>query len=280
MLAGKRALVVGVANQRSIAWAVAEAWAAAGATVHLTCQSERFLPSVLKLSDAAWGEGHRHSVGVLDMRDDAAIERACEAASGSVGLDAVLHSVAYASADAMKGGLLATTRADFAEAHDVSAYSLVALGRAAAPFMAGDAAAAAAAAEAAGAAGGVGASGGGGGSITTLSYFGSTRVVPGYNVMGPAKACLEATARTLAVDMGGLGIRVNCLSPGPVNTLAARGISGFVDMKNRAIERAPLQRTATADEVGAAATFLASDGAASITGQVFLMDGGLSALAP
>jgi enoyl-[acyl-carrier protein] reductase I len=220
-------------------------------------------------------------VHVCDVTDDGAIDRVFEAISESDGqrLDAVLHAVAHAPATAMKGTLLDTTRSDFNSAHEVSAYSLIAIARAASPLLAAkppsssdtdddnqrdDRCH------------------GGGGSITTLTYSGSTRATPGYVVMGCAKASLEAAVRGLALELGPppLGIRVNALSPGPISTLAARGISGFTEMKAAALAKAPLQSTATPAEVGAAACFLASDGAASVTGQVIHMDGGLSAISP
>ena len=162
----------------------------------------------------------------------------------------VLHSVAFAPKEALEGDFLSTTREAYRMAHDISAYSLVGLAREAAPLMTG------------------------GGSIVAMTYYGSEKVIPKYNVMGVAKASLEATARYLAYDLGKQKVRVNCISAGPVNTLAARGISGFNLMMKHYEERAPLNRSCTLEELGAMGVFLASDGAASITGQVLYVDGG------
>lgn len=269
-LRGKVSICFGVANARSIAWGVARAWADAGSRVHIVCQSERFVEKVKRMA-----ESQRNIVGihVCDVTDDSAISRLFENLAyaddnlrAGNSLNSLLHAVAHAPPSAMKEGtLLNTRREEFAAAHDVSAYSLIALAREAAPFMSrcDDT------------------KGNSSSSITSLTYLGSTLAVPGYNVMGCAKASLEAVSRGLALELGpSCGIRVNCLSPGPVNTLAGRGIRNFVQMKNDSILRSPLGRTATLEEIGAAATFLASDGAASITGQVMFMDGGLSSISP
>jgi enoyl-[acyl-carrier protein] reductase I len=165
-------------------------------------------------------------------------------------LNLLLHSVAYAPKDALEGEFVNTSREAFRVAHDVSAYSLVALARAAAPLMTD------------------------GGSIVAMSYYGAEKVVPHYNVMGVAKAALEASTRYLAYDLGPKRIRVNCISAGPVNTLAARGISGFQQMLKHYEERSPLKRNVLPEELGATGAFLASDGAAAITGQVLYVDSG------
>jgi enoyl-[acyl-carrier protein] reductase I len=165
-------------------------------------------------------------------------------------LDLLLHSLAFAPKEALEGDFLSTTREAFRTAHDISAYSLVALAREAAPLMTD------------------------GGSIVAMTYYGSEKVVPHYNVMGVAKASLEASTRYLAYDLGPRKIRVNCISAGPVNTLAARGISGFMSMLKHYQERAPLKRSCDAAELGQTGVFLASDGAAAITGQVIYVDGG------
>jgi enoyl-[acyl-carrier protein] reductase I len=165
-------------------------------------------------------------------------------------LDLLLHSVAFAPREALEGDFLSTSREAFRTAHDISAYSLVALARGAVPFMTN------------------------GGSILAMTYYGAEKVVPHYNVMGVAKASLEASARYLAYDLGSKKIRVNCISAGPVQTLAARGISGFSSMLKHYQERAPLKRSCDPVELGQTGLFLASDGAAAITGQVIYVDGG------
>jgi enoyl-[acyl-carrier protein] reductase I len=170
-------------------------------------------------------------------------------------LDLLLHSVAFAPRETLTGEFVATTRQAFSIAHDISAYSLVGLTRAALPFMAA------------------------GGSIVAMSYLGAARVVPGYNVMGVAKASLEASVRYLANDLGSKKIRVNAISAGPMNTLAARGIGGFTKMLDHYEARAPLHRNVELEELGAAGLFLASDGAAAITGQTIYVDCGYSAMA-
>ena len=299
MLANKIGLVVGVSNKRSLAWGVATAWANAGARVHIVCQSDRFVPAIEKLMTEwqAPKNGHVGNFGrvhVCDVGTDEAIANLMadlsandEYIAAGAPLDCVLHAVAHAPATAMKGSLLATSRQDFAAAHDASAYSLIALARHALPLMArgsstgsGDAYCSTSAGSADLESRGVS------GSITCLSFLGSTRAVPGYQVMGCAKASLEAAARGLALELGPRdgsnfrSIRVNVLSPGPVTTLASRGVRGFVEMKAAALARAPLRQTASAAEVGAAAAFLASDGAGSVTGQTIFLDGGLSAVAP
>jgi enoyl-[acyl-carrier protein] reductase I len=282
LLRSKVGVVFGVSNARSLAWGVARAWADAGSRVHVVCQSERFVGKVeaMVADEAPRSEGGIAGVHVCNVSDDGqiahlfeALARDDEALRCGAPLDAVLHAVAHASPKAMKEGtLLDTRRVDFAAAHDVSAYSLIALARGAAPLMdrrrtgPGDDQSDAR---------------GPGGSITALTYLGSSAAVPGYNVMGCAKASLEAAARGLALELGPRnGTRVNCLSPGPVSTLASRGIRDFVDLKTAANQKSPLGRTATNAEVGAAAVFLASDGAAAVTGQVIFLDGGLSSVAP
>ena len=165
-------------------------------------------------------------------------------------MDLLLHSVAFAPKEALEGDFVSTSREAFRLAHDISAYSLVALAREAAPMMTN------------------------GGSIIAMTYYGAEKVVPHYNVMGVAKASLEASTRYLAYDLGAKKIRVNCISAGPMNTLAARGISGFTAMLKHYQERAPLKRSCEASELGETGVFLASDGAAAITGQVIYVDGG------
>jgi enoyl-[acyl-carrier protein] reductase I len=227
-LAGKLGIVFGVANKRSIAWAIAQAWHKAGAKLAFTYQGERLKENVEELAGTF---GADTVIMPCDVTKDEDIARVF----GEVG---------------QKFGKLNTSREAFRVAHDVSAYSLVALSRAAAPLMTD------------------------GGSIIAMTYYGSEKVVPHYNVMGVAKASLEASTRYLAYDLGPKKIRVNCISAGPVNTLAARGIAGFSEMLKHYQAHAPLKRNVLPDELGATGTFLASDGAAAITGQVIYVDGG------
>lgn len=247
-LAGKIGIVFGVANKRSIAWAIAQAWSKAGARLAFTYQGERLKENVEELAGTF---GPDTLILPCDVTRDEDIARVFAEAGRAFGkLHLVLHSVAFAPKDALEGEFLNTSRQAFQVAHDVSAYSLVALARAAAPLMTE------------------------GGSIVAMTYYGSEKVVPHYNVMGVAKASLEASARYLAYDLGPKKIRVNCISAGPMNTLAARGIAGFTDMLKHYEAHAPLRRNVLPEELGAAGVFLASDGAAAITGQVIYVDSG------
>jgi enoyl-[acyl-carrier protein] reductase I len=248
LLAGKIGLVVGVANKRSIAWAIAQAWHNAGATLAFTYQGERLKENVAELAGTF---GADTLMIQCDVTRDEEIVGALAAVGGKFGkLNMLLHSVAFAPREALEGTFLNTTREAFRVAHDVSAYSLIALAREAAPWMSA------------------------GGSIVSMTYYGSQKVVAHYNVMGVAKAALEASTRYLAYDLGPRKIRVNCISAGPVNTLAARGIAGFSDMLKHYEAHSPLKRNVLPDELGATGTFLASDGAAAITGQVLYVDCG------
>src|SRR6202012_4842398 len=248
LLTGKTGIVFGVANKRSIAWAIAQAWAREGAKLAFTYQGDRLKENVEELVSTF---GSDTLLMPCDVTKDEDIANVFKAVSEKFGkLNLLLHSVAYAPKAALEGEFVNTDREAFRVAHDVSAYSLVALSRAAAPLMAD------------------------GGSIVAMSYYGAEKVVPHYNVMGVAKASLEASTRYLAYDLGPKKIRVNCISAGPVNTLAARGISGFMEMIKHYEAHAPLKRTCTPDELGATGTFLASDGAAAITGQVLYVDAG------
>jgi enoyl-[acyl-carrier protein] reductase I len=248
MLAGKIGLVVGVANKRSIAWAIAQAWHKAGATLAFTYQGERLKENVAELAGTF---GPDALMLPCDVTKDEEIVRAVAGVGEKFGkLNLLLHSVAFAPKEALEGTFLGTTREAFRVAHDVSAYSLIALAREAAPLMTE------------------------GGTILAMTYYGSQKVVPHYNVMGVAKASLEASTRYLAYDLGPRKIRVNCISAGPVNTLAARGIAGFSDMLKHYEAHTPLKRNVLPDELGATGTFLASDGAAAITGQVLYVDCG------
>jgi enoyl-[acyl-carrier protein] reductase I len=248
ILAGKTGVVFGVANKRSIAWAIAKAWAAAGAKLIFNYQGERLKENVEELV-AEFGEAT--PLHPCDVSSDSEIADFFGKVRNEIDrLDLLLHSVAFAPKEALEGDFVSTTREAFRTAHDISAFSLVALTREAAPMMTN------------------------GGSIVAMTYYGSEKVVPHYNVMGVAKASLEASTRYLAYDLGPKKIRVNCISAGPVQTLAARGISGFSAMLKHYQERAPLKRSCDPAELGATGVFLASDAAAAITGQVIYVDGG------
>jgi enoyl-[acyl-carrier protein] reductase I len=248
ILAGKTGVVFGVANKRSIAWAIAKAWHRAGAKLIFNYQGERLKENVEELV-AEFGADTLLIPCDVSKDDEIAAFFAAVAAR-TPKLDLLLHSVAFAPKEALEGSFLNTSREAYRVAHDISAYSLVALSRAAVPFMTD------------------------GGSILAMSYYGAVKVVPHYNVMGVAKASLEASARYLAYDLGPKKIRVNCISAGPVQTLAARGISGFGTMIKHYEEHAPLGRSCTTDELGNTGVFLASDGASGMTGQVLYVDGG------
>ena len=248
VLTRKVGVVFGVANKRSIAWAIAKAWAAAGARLIFNYQGERLKENVEELV----GEfGEQTPLFSCDVSSDDEITAFFEKVRSETDrVDLMLHSLAFAPREALEGDFVSTTREAFRVAHDISAYSLVALAREVAPLMTN------------------------GGSIMAMTYYGSQKVVPHYNVMGVAKASLEATTRYLAYDLGPKKIRVNCISAGPVQTLAARGISGFSAMLKHYQERAPLKRSCDPTELGATGVFLASDGAAAITGQIIYVDGG------
>jgi enoyl-[acyl-carrier protein] reductase I len=247
-LSGKLGIVFGVANKRSIAWAIAQAWHKQGAKLAFTYQGERLKENVEELAGAFGQDTLLMPCDVTKDDDIATVFKTVGEKFGKLHL--LLHSVAFAPRDALEGKFVNTSREAYRIAHDVSAYSLVALSRAAAPLMTE------------------------GGSIIAMSYYGAEKVVPHYNVMGVAKASLEASTRYLAYDLGPKKIRVNCISAGPVNTLAARGIAGFNEMLKHYETHAPLKRNVVPDELGATGVFLASDGAAAITGQVIYVDGG------
>ena len=243
----RTAIVFGVANKRSIAWAIAQGLHAAGARLLITYQSERLEEEARSLiADLPGSEAYR-----CDVSNDEEIKRLFAEIQEKHGkLHTLVHSVAYAPAEELKNDFVQTTREGFRVAHDVSVYSLIALARAAVPLMSD------------------------GGSILTLTYFGSEKVVPHYNVMGVAKAALEASVRYLSHDLGKQGIRVNAISAGPIKTLAARGISGLGEMLKAHAERAPLKRNVEVREVGDTAVFLASDAASGITGEILHVDCG------
>lgn len=249
LLSGKRGLIAGVANQNSIAWACAKALHGAGMELAFTYQGEVMRDRVVKTTSPL-GELPLYD---LDVRSDEQIDRVFGELREKWGrLDFLLHSVAFAPKEAMANPFLQTRREDFLTAHEISAYSLVAMSRAAEPLM-----------EA-------------GGSVVTMTYYGSEKAVPGYNVMGVAKASLEASVRYLAVDLGEKGIRINAISAGAVNTLAARGVAHFRDLLKITAERAPMKRAIEVDEVGNAALFLASDLSTGMTGEVMYVDAGFN----
>ena len=254
LLEGKTGLVVGVANKRSIAWAIARKLDEAGARLVLTYQGERTEGDVRKLAATL---NTPAAVVPLDVQDDGQISSAVDFAADELGgIDILVHAVAYAQPEDLGGRFIDTSREGFHLALDVSSYSLAALAREVEPHMRAR----------------------GGGSIMALSYIASDRAVPGYNVMGVAKAALESIVRYLAWDLGDGGIRVNAISAGPVRTLAARGIPGFGTMADKAAERTPLRRDITQDEVGDAALFLASPLSASVTGETMFVDAGFHAM--
>jgi enoyl-[acyl-carrier protein] reductase I len=246
-LKGKVAVVFGLANKRSIAWGIAQKLSEAGATLAICYQNER----LKKEADALIPELKDARAYQCDVSSDAEIDALFVTLKETYGtLHTVVHAVAFAPSDAIKNDFLLTSREDFRIAHDVSAYSLIAVARAAAPLMTE------------------------GGSILTLTYYGSTKTFPNYNVMGVAKAALEATVRYLAVSLGPKNIRVNAISAGPIKTLAARGIGDFSKILDAVTERAPLHRNVDQLEVGGAALFLASDLASGITGEITYVDCG------
>lgn len=302
MLSGRVGAVFGFASHRSLAWGIADAWRVAGCRVIFALQNERFKSSLDKLT-SSWPE--KPSVVYCDAAVDSQIDSACAAIGELSGgrVDALLHSMAYATQSGMRARIVDCSREDYRVAHDISAYTLLGLARGLSPFMyrryeseppseedlrlvrrpapgPGHAASAAAASPPASAAAtslfpDVPETS----SIITLSYLGAERAVPGYRVMGLAKASLESAVRYLAADMGPRGVRVNALSAGPIDTLAARGIPGFTGMRDQAAQAAPLRRGITLGDVGRAATFLASDYASGVTGHTLYVDNGVHAVA-
>jgi enoyl-[acyl-carrier protein] reductase I len=252
--AGKRALVLGVANRRSIAWAIAKRLAEEGASLAFTYQGERIEKNVRELADSVGSS----LVTECDVRSDDDVARVFGEVGDAFGgeLDLLVHSVAFAAAEDLEGRFTDTPRERFWMALDVSAYSLVATVRAAEPLF-----------ERAG-----------GGAVVTMTYLGGERAVPHYNVMGVAKATLDSSVKYLAWDLGPKNIRVNAISAGPVRTLAARSIAGFPTMEAIVEERAPLHRPIDADDVGAAAAYLLSDAARNVTGTTLYVDSGYHAM--
>ena len=249
LLDGKTGVVFGVANKRSIAWAIAQALAAAGMRLAFTYQGDRLKENVAELASTLPGS----LLYPCDVTSDGAIAGVFTALGRDFGsLDTLVHSVAFAQREDLEGGFTGTSREGFRVALDISAYSLVALTRAALPLLEKS----------------------GQPSVIAMTYYGAEKVAAGYNVMGVAKAALEASVRYLAADLGPKGIRVNALSAGPVNTLAARGIRGFTDMLKHHADRAPLRRNVELREIGDAALFLASTLSSGITGEVLFVDCG------
>ena len=252
-MAGKRALIVGVASERSIAAGIAEAFAREGAELAFTYQNDKLHSRVAKLAERLGQDTNR--LYPCDVTSDAEIDAVFEQLGEAWdGFDILVHSVGFAPRDQLAGGFVESiTRDGFAISHDISAYSLAALTKAAVPMMEGRNAA-----------------------VLTLTYDAATKVVPNYNVMGLAKASLESCVRFLAADLGPKGIRVNAISAGAIKTLAAAGIGGFRKMLGYAEKAAPLRRTVTIEEVGNTAAFLCSDLASGITGETTFVDAGVN----
>jgi len=250
-LSGKTAVVMGVQNQWSIAWKIAAALAEAGAQVAITYIDDRAKKNADQLASTV--EGMKTFVcNVQDDEEIAALRESLKQEYGTI--DVLVHSIAFAPADELKNRFLETSREGFKIAHEVSVYSLIAVARDLSPIM------------------------NEGGSIMTMTYLGSDRVFPKYNVMGVAKAALESTMRYLAADLGESKIRVNAISAGPIKTASARGIPGFSAMQNEAVERSPLGDVYSPEHVAGTAVFLASDAAKGITGDVIFVDGGYHAM--
>ncbi len=250
LLEGKTALILGVANRWSLAWAIAQAFHREGARLALTYQGDRQREVVREL-------GRELGALVLscDVTQDSELERlAADLRAAGGGLDAIVHSIAFAQREDLSRPFLETSRSGYLVAQEVSASSLVAVARALVPLMSG------------------------GGSLTTLTYLGSIRVVPNYNVMGVAKAALEASVRYLANELGPQGVRVNAISAGPVKTASARGIKDFSKMLEGVAERAPLRRNTEPGEVADTAVFLASELGRGVTGNILFVDAGFQLL--
>lgn len=248
LLAGKKALIVGVANEKSIAWGIAEAFTREGASIALFYAGETLAKRVIPLGESIGAE----LIVPCDVRNDEEIARAMEMVKEKWGgLDILVHSVAFANKDELKGSFLNVTREGFATAMEVSVFSLIALAKAAAPLMEGREA-----------------------SILTLTYYGGQRVFPNYNIMGVAKAALEMSVRYMAEAVGPNGIRSNAISAGPLKTLAAAGVGGFNQIASIVEGKAPLRRNITKEEVANAAVYLSSHLASGVTGEVHFVDSG------
>jgi enoyl-[acyl-carrier protein] reductase I len=248
---GKVAVIFGVANKRSIAWGIAQALASAGAKLALNYQNDRMKAGVERLVEELPGSAW---VAPCDVTSEDEIQTFFEGVRSEFGhVDALVHSIATAKREELGGSFSATSWEGYQLAQQVSAYSLVSLARAAAPLMEGR-----------------------DGSIVCLTYYGSEKVVPNYNVMGVAKAALEACTRYLAADLGPRGIRVNAISAGPIKTLSAMGVADFGSLMATLAERSPLRRNVTQEDVGNAAVFLLSESARGVTGQTLYVDAGVS----
>lgn len=252
LLAGKKGLIVGVANERSIAWGLARRAAAAGAELAFTYQGEVLLKRVRPLAESVGST----LLVPMDVTDEAQVDAAFAAVGEAFGsLDFLVHSIAFADREDLKGRTLDTSRDGFLKAMEISVYSLLQLARKAEPMM------------------------NEGGSIVTMTYYGSMKAVPNYNVMGIAKAALESSVRYLAGDLGEKNIRINAISAGPIKTLAASGVTGLRSMISQLAERAPLRRNVDIDDVGAAGLYLLSSLSKGVTGEVHYVDAGLSTTA-
>ncbi|MEO6487338.1 MAG: enoyl-ACP reductase [Thermoanaerobaculia bacterium] len=252
LLEGRTGIIFGVANKRSIAWAIAQALSREGMRLAFTYQGDRLKETVEELATSLGGTP---LLLPCDVTADADIDAVFSAVGESFGkLDALVHSVAFAPREDLENEFVRTSREGFKLAHDISAYSLVALTRAALPLMEKS----------------------GGGSVLALTYLGAERAVEGYNVMGVAKASLEASVRYLAANLGPKNVRINAISAGPVNTLAARGIKGFNEMLRHHAEKAPLRRNVELEEIGNAGLFLVSAMSSGITGEIMYVDCGFN----
>ena len=252
LLAGRKGLVVGVANERSIAWGIARRAAQAGAELAFTYQGESLEKRVRPLAERVDSD----VVIPMDVTDDEQVGRAFEAVDRAFGrIDFLVHSVAYADRDDLAGRTIDTSRDGFLRAMEISVYSLLSLARQAEPHLTP------------------------GASILTLSYFGAVKVVPNYNVMGIAKAALEATVRYLSIDLGEKDVRVNAISAGPIRTLAASGVAGMRGLLGGAAERSPLKRNVDQDDVGAAGLYLLSPLSKGVTGEIHYVDAGFNVTA-
>jgi enoyl-[acyl-carrier protein] reductase I len=250
-LSGKVAAILGVANQRSLAWGIAQALSAAGARLAFTYQGERLKDKVAKLAEQCEGS----LLLPCDVADDQQVDEVFSIIGSEYGrLDTMVHSIAFAPREELEGEFLRTSRGGFAKALEISAYSFIRVAASAAPLMEES----------------------GGGTMVTLTYMASQKVIPKYNVMGSAKAALEHAVRQLAYELGPKGIRVNAISAGPVSTLAARGVSGLTDMLAFHREKAPLKRNITLEDVGRSGLFLLSDLSSGITGEVLHVDAGFN----
>jgi enoyl-[acyl-carrier protein] reductase I len=253
LLEGKTGIIFGVANKRSIAWAIAQALSHEGMRLAFTYQGERLKANVEELCTALPDS----LILPCDVTADAEIESVFQEVDQKFGrLDTLVHSVAFAPKEDLENDFVKTTRDGFKLAHDISAYSLVALTRASLPLFEKS----------------------GGGSVLALTYHGAVKAVEGYNLMGVAKASLEASVRYLAANLGPANVRVNAISAGPVNTLAARGIKGFTGMLKHHAERAPLRRNVELEEIGSAALFLCSNMSSAITGEIMYVDCGYNVI--